>query len=267
MQEACLHLALQHGSIPANSLGSFLDGLLQPQGCSALSASLQRMLLANLHRVVASLSAQRVAPVVRELPALLAACSPSEGSLQADAAGLQQARLQAAAWQGLGACLQQEVAGAPLCEAAGEAAAVLFRGLPRPPQLQPGELLACPASAEAATGLQHRADDPHKALWAAAMGCMAQLPAERVSCSLCWWFLGASNQLLYWLRWFNSQAIQQPHQDKLASLDTVAPISLTVINVCVYRRMVLWMGHPRCRQPLLGLSLCCAPLCLTRSWL
>ena len=190
MQEACLHLALQHGSTPANSLGSFLDGLLQPQGCSSLSAGLQRMLLADLHRAVASLSAQRVAPVVRELPALLAACSPSEGSLPAGAAGLQQAQLQAAAWQGLGACLQQEVASAALGEAAGQAAAVLFCGLPRPPQLQPGERLASSASAQAPTGLQHRADDPHKALWAAAMGCMAQLPAERVSCSLCCWCLG-----------------------------------------------------------------------------
>ena len=207
------------------------------------------------------------APSCASCPALLAACSPSEGSLQADAAGLQQARLQAAAWQGLGACLQQEVAGATLCEAAGEAAAVLFRGLPRPPQLQPGELLARPASAEAATGPQHRADDPHRALWAAAMGCMAQLPAERVSLPLCCWCLVASKQLLDGLRRLNSQALQQPHQEQLASLDSVAPISLTVISVCVYRRMVLWMGHPRYRQPLLGLSLCCAALYLTRSWL
>ena len=239
MQEACLHLALQHGSIPANSLGSFLDGLLQPQGCSALSASLQSMLLADLHKAVASLSAQRVGPVVGELPTLLAACSPSEGSLQADAAGLRQAQLQAAAWQGLGACLQQEVAPSTLCEAAGQAAAVLFCGLPRPPQLQPGELLAGPASAQTATGLQHRADDPHKALWAAAMGCMAQLPAERVSFPLCCWCLGAPDQLLYWLCKLDSQALQQLHSTRLASLDLVARISLAVITVCVCRQTVL----------------------------
>ncbi len=238
MQEACLHLALQHGSTPANSLGSFLDGLLQPQGCSALSASLQRMLLANLHRAVASLSAQRVAPVVHKLPALLAACSSSEGSLQADAAGLQQAQLQAAAWQGLGACLQQEAAGATLCEAAGQAAAVLFCGLPRPPQLQPGELLARPTPAQVATGLQHRAGEPHKALWAAAMGCMAQLPAEKVSLSLCCWCPGASSLPSYRLCQLNSQALQHPHQRQSASPDLVARISLTVIEVCVCRRTV-----------------------------
>ena len=232
-------MALQHGSTPFNSLGSFLDGLLQPQGCSALSASLQRMLLANLHRAVASLSSQRVAPNVRELPALLAACSPSEGSLQADAAGLRPAQLQTAAWQGLGACLQQEGAGSTLCEAAGQAAAVLFRGLPRPPQLQPGELLASPASVEAAAGLQHRADDPHKALWAAAMGCMAQLPAERVRFPLCCWCLGASDSPSYWLRRLNSQALQQPDQRQMADLSLVVPNSLTVITVCVCRWTVL----------------------------